>query len=108
MAMLSLKKRRNMPDHIQKALDNIMIQLEKYGRAFSSNAQAVRYLSYCFQKPRNDKLIYIGWDRRWRKSIIVLSPSVTLVRIGDNEFKLVSTLKTKKIFENIAREAGVR
>ncbi|RLF62129.1 MAG: hypothetical protein DRN16_02385 [Thermoplasmata archaeon] len=108
MTVLCLKK-HNLPDHVQKSLDNILHQLERYGRAFSTNAYAVRYLSYCFQKPRNDKLIHIGWDRRGRKSIIVLSPSVCLVRISENKVKLVPTEKVKNILNNLAGNArGVR
>jgi len=108
MTVLSLKK-HNLPDHVQKSLDSILHQLERYGRAFSTNGYAVRYLSYRFRKPRDDGLVYFSWNKRWRKSIIVLSPSISLVRISENKVKLVPTEKVKNILNNIAENTrGVR
>ena len=88
MTTINLKKQK-IPSHIQKSLDQILYELEQYGRAVSNNGHASRYLSFRFKKPRDKGDIFFTWSKRWKKSIIVLSPYTKLIRLSDNKVKLL-------------------
>lgn len=98
-------KRNKMPESVQRALDQVLYELERYGRSITSNGRVAQYLSYRFSKPRDEGLIYFVWSKRWRKSIIVLSPSVKLIRINSHKVKLVPTFSPEEILKNIAKQS---
>ena len=79
--------RLSHPEDLQFSLNNIINQLEKYGRAITSDAKASRIFSNMVKPYRNDGLIYFGNNRAERKSIIALSPTAKLEKIGNGRIK---------------------
>ena len=82
-------KKSKTPAHIQRALDQILYDLERYGRTITSNGYESRYLSYKMRKPKNDKQIYFGWNKFDQKSMISLKPGAKIERVSDTKVRLI-------------------
>lgn len=94
--------RMKTPEHVKKAIDMILHQLEDCGRAFTTNGAASRVLSRFVNdvnKPDQNgkKKMYFVWDKDTSQSVITLSTSVKLVRTKDNRIKLIG----RKDFGNV-------
>ena len=94
-----LPYRMKTDPEIRHAIDNILSQLELYGRAFTSNGTASRVLSRYFSEPVNNGHIYFTWNKKHEKSIITIPPSIHLTRTKDNRIRFdmhQSPIKPKK------------
>jgi len=79
--------RMSHPDDLRVSLDSIVDQLEKYGRAITSNGQASRVFSNLVRDFKNDGLVYFGKHRSAKKSIIALKPGAELKKIGNGRIR---------------------
>ena len=81
------KKLNHQSEDIQRGVRNILYQLERYGRALTTNAKAARYVARNFNKVRHTH-VYWGWDKRRKTSIIALSPSVRVRIIAPYKIRI--------------------
>ena len=81
-------KRSKASDVVKKSLDQIIHDLERYGRCTTDNGRASRFLSYRFQEQRHKSppQIYFKWHKK-AHSIITLSPTVKLERLTPNKIR---------------------
>ena len=93
--VISLKTTK-APEHIRRALDQILYELERYGRAITTNGSASRFLAYRCKRPKDKEHIYFGWNKQNQKSMIVLAKNVKLERINDNKVKILYTPEFKE------------
>lgn len=87
--------RMSHPEDLRFSLDNIVKQLEKYGRAITPNGQAARVFAHLVKPYKDEEMIFFGNHRSSKKSIIALSPSTKIEKIGNGKikFKLDNSLK---------------
>lgn len=57
----------------------VMHQLEKYGRAETSNPRISKVLAWRFKPLRKEGDIRFIWDPRDKKSVIILKPGAKLI-----------------------------
>jgi len=88
--------RKPSSEDIDKSINRILNELEKYGVAISNNGEASRYLSRFLNMQKKEEMIYFSWNKRWKKSVIHLPPEVKLIRIGDRKFRIDLDRKGKK------------
>lgn len=81
-------KKSKAPEHIQRALDAIIYELEHYGRAITNNGSASRYLALKMRQPKNFEYIYFGWNKQNQKSMICLAHNVMLEKVNDNKIRI--------------------
>ena len=96
MSKIIFLKSSKTPAHIKKSLDQILHNLERHGRAVTTNGSAARVLSQRFKIPKNREDIYFAWNKQHQKSIITLSTGIKLIRLDDNKVKLIYKLESKK------------
>ena len=90
-------KKSRVPLHVQKSIDQILHNLEKHGRASTTNGRASRYLSFRFNKqPKIEDSIVFWWHKKYNKSFIQLSPTTKLVRINDNKVRIYRDIDEEK------------
>ena len=81
--------RRKTEEKVKKIIDNIIAQLERYGRATATDGSAVKTLSRFMEEPIRREYIYFNYNNMHKKSVIVLPPSIRLIRIPNNKIRLV-------------------
>jgi len=89
MKITIMLKRTKCPAHIQRALDQILFELEKYGRAHTTNGTASRFLAHRMKTPKNQEKVYFSWNKQHQKSIITLAADTSLERVSDNKVKII-------------------
>jgi len=72
---------------IEDSLNNILRDLEQYGRSSCKNGRASRYLSRFVKPQKENQEIFFSWNKQWRMSIIHLPPNVKITRIGSRQLK---------------------
>jgi len=85
--VIFLKKSKS-PEHIKRAIDNILYELEHYGRAITTNGSASRYLAQKFKQPKLNEYVYFGWNKQNKKSMICLARNVKLERINNHKVRI--------------------
>jgi len=80
--------RMKTDDQVKQAINSIIEQLAKHGRAVTENGTASRVLSRFLREPVKLQYIFFSWNADHKKSIIALPPSIELVRLGNNKIKL--------------------
>lgn len=73
-------KRLRTPPELKLDLDNIVIKLEKNGRAIPNNPVATRTLSTEFRVPKKNGDIIFAKDKRTKQTVIMIHPNKKLVR----------------------------
>jgi len=73
-------KRLKTPPQLKLDLDDIVIKLEKNGRAIPNNPLATRTLSTEFRVPRHKGDIMFTKDNLTKQTVIVIHPNKKLVR----------------------------
>ena len=81
--------RKKTDIEVKNIINNILNQLENCGRATSNNGCAVRTFSRFMTEPIRREHIYFNYDKRHKKSVITLPPSIRLVRLSDNKIRLI-------------------
>jgi len=73
-------RRLNFPPELKVDLDNLVMNLENTGRAFSLNPRATQTLSRELRVPKQKGDIIFAKDKRTQKTVIVVNPNKKLVR----------------------------
>lgn len=81
--------RRKTDEKIKHIIDNIITQLESYGRATTTNGSVVHTFSRFMEEPIRREYIYFNYNNMHKKSVIVLPPSIKLIRIPNNKIRLL-------------------
>ena len=81
--------RKKTDVEVKHIINNILNQLENYGRAISNNGHAVRAFSRFMEEPIRREHIYFNYNKRHKMSVITLPPSIKLVRLSDNKIRLI-------------------
>ena len=90
--------RMSHPEDLRFSLDNIVNQLEKYGRAITPNGEAARVFAHLVKSYKDDERIFFGNHRSSKKSIIALSTSTKIEKIGNGKLKFSLDNGLKGIF----------
>lgn len=73
---------------IDRAINQILNDLSKFGRAISNNGVAARQMERSFREQKRNGDIYFSWNNYNRKSVIVLAPEKKLTILSEKKCRL--------------------